>query len=87
MTTQQWPDRVRRRFVLAVALACSAPVMTSQASEPNEFDGFSQINTAGLSGQRSNNVRLQSPRRLPSIMGSTATISEATSAEPLSEAN
>ncbi|MGI9469438.1 MAG: hypothetical protein ACR2OA_20120 [Rubripirellula sp.] len=85
MTTQKSPHRLRRRFALAVALACSASVMTGQASEPNEFDGFSQIIPSAQSGQRSVNVQQQSPRRLPSITGDSATFSEATLTEPHSE--
>ena len=87
MTTQQWPHRVRRRFALAVALACSASVITGQASEPDEFDGFSQIITAGQTGQTSGIVQRQSLRRLPSILPSitaaSGTSSETGLIEPL----
>ncbi len=88
MTTQQWPHRVRRRFALAVALACSTSVMTGsvmtgQASEPDEFDGFSQIDTAAPSGETLGNVQRQSPRRLPGIAVPSVTFSETVSTEPL----
>ncbi len=90
MITQQWPHRVRRSFALAVALACSASVitglvMTGRASEPNEFDGFSQVNTAVPSGQALGNVQRQSPRRLPGIAVPSVAFSETKSTEPLSE--
>ena len=88
MTTQQWPHRVRRRFALAVALACSTSVitgsvMTGQASEPEEFDGFSQIDTAAPSGETLGNVQRQSPRRLPGIAVPPVNFSETVSTEPL----
>jgi len=67
MITTQWPHRVRRRFALAVALVVSASGMTSQASDPNQIDGFSELPTTEKPVHWSAGETTEPGRRLPDV--------------------
>lgn len=65
MTTSQRAHRVCRRF--AVALACSASVMTAQASEPDQYDGFDGQASSGQTASWSQGEARGALRRLPGV--------------------
>lgn len=85
MTTNQWQQRARRRFALAVALACTASAMTGRASDPSEFDRFSKNIAARSAGQWSENTPSHTPRRLPSVSAENSYASGLIASEPVSD--
>ena len=85
MTTNQWPHRVGRRLALAVALGCAASVMTGEASEPSDFDGFSRNILAAKPGNWSEEIPRHTPRRLPSIHVPSGDSSQGTATETFSD--